>query len=91
MKSILASISLAAFLILSLISCGGSSSDGGVGGSVGVTGPATITTENQEDIARAASLAAAEVKSGNDAPTAFGAAMSVSSEMTRQMNGYCKA
>ncbi len=82
MKKILASFSLAIFLVLSLISCGGSSSsdDGGI---TGVTGPATITTENQEDIARAASLAAAEVKSGNDAPTAFGAAMSISSEMTQ--------
>ena len=84
MKKILASFSLAALLVLSLISCGGgSSSSDGVGGSTGVTGPATITTENQEDIARAASLAAAEVKSGNDAPTAFRAAMSVSSEMTQ--------
>ena len=81
MKKILAGFSLATFLVLSLISCGGSSS--GDSGSAGVTGPATITTENQEDIARAASLAAAEVKSRNDAPTAFGAAMSVSPEMTQ--------
>ena len=83
MKKILASFSLAVFLILSLISCGGSSSSSDDGGSTGVTGPATITTENQEDLARAASLAAAEVKSGNDAPTAFGAAMSVSAEMSQ--------
>lgn len=82
MKHILVSLSLIVFLALSLVSCGSGSSSSG-GGSSGVTGPATITSENQEDIARAASLAAAEVKNGGDAPGAFGAAMSVSSEMTQ--------
>jgi hypothetical protein len=80
MKHILGSLSLIFFLALSLVSCGGSSSSGG---SSGVTGPATITSENQEDLARAAALAAGEVKNGDDAPGAFGAAMSVSSEMTQ--------
>jgi len=80
MKKIWVSLSLAFFLVFSLVSCGGSS--GSSGGSSGVTGPATITADNQQDIARAVSLAAAEVKSGNDAPAgAFGAAMSVSTEM----------
>jgi len=65
-------------LLVFLTACGGGSS----GGSSGVSGPATITADNKEDLALAASLAAAEVKSVDDAPASpFGGVMSVSAEV----------